>query len=70
MLTDDFNPKAALAATSCSRCHTLGLVEIDADAYDTAPLEHRHQVKAYINPSVYARGTSCSQVMEWPDCCK
>ena len=68
MFIDSFNPKAALAATSCPRCLRLGLTEIDSAAYDAAPPEHLHPLKAYISPSLYARCDGCSLLMQWPDC--
>lgn len=69
MFVNDFNPATALAAAHCPRCRALGLVAIDSDAYDAAPLEHRHQATAYISPSLTAQCPACRLVMEWPGCC-
>ena len=42
MFDKDFNPMATLAAVSCPRCATLGLIEITAEEHSTAPANDKH----------------------------
>jgi len=64
----DFDPRAALAAAHCPRCHALGLAEVDQDTH-AAPLADRHKGTAMVDPSVPAQCPACRLVMEWPGCC-
>jgi phage FluMu protein Com len=68
MFTDDFNPTAALAACPCPRCKSLGLLQIDDEAYTDTPATDKHQAAYYIEPSIAARCPACGLVMEWPGC--
>jgi hypothetical protein len=68
MFAEDFNPTAALVATSCPRCAHAGLVEVTHEQYILAPRNHRHDSKAVICPNLYARCPKCGVVAEWPDC--
>lgn len=68
MFIEDFNPSAPLAAASCPRCHTVGLVEIDSEAYAIAPATDRHQAAYLTDPSVPSKCPACALVMEWPGC--
>lgn len=68
MFIEDFNPSVPLGTASCPRCHAVGLVAIDSDAYAIAPAADRHQAAYHIDPSVPARCPACALVMEWPGC--
>lgn len=68
MIVESFDRKAALAASSCPRCHTAGLVESDHDRWETTPDENRHYPKVSLEPSVYVLCEACSVVTEWPSC--
>ena len=70
MFTEDFNPTAALAAASCPRCHTVGLVEITYKAYRATPQANQYQAQFIVAPSIPARCPACGLVMEWPGCCE
>ena len=41
MFTDDFDPIAALAATSCPRCVHQGLESVNEEAYLSHPSQDR-----------------------------
>lgn len=69
MFAPTFDPAAALAATACPRCRAVGLVEVDQDTHDAAPLADRHKGTAMVDPSVPAQCPACGLVMEWPGCC-
>lgn len=68
MFAADFTHKAALAASSCPRCGTLGLIESDDTAHHAAPERDRHEARAHINPSVYCRCPACGLEAQYPAC--
>lgn len=70
MFIEDFSPSAALAAASCPRCHTLGLVAITDEASRATPTANQLQAQFIIDPSIPARCPACGLVMEWPGCCE
>lgn len=69
MFEDGFNPALSLASTSCPRCASEGLVEIDSHVLEATPRKDRYKALGSIEPSVPARCPSCGLVMEWPGCC-
>lgn len=69
MFVDDFDPAAALAATTCPRCRAVGLVETDMDTVCATSQTDRHQAHVIVSPSVPARCPACGLVMDWPGCC-
>lgn len=68
MFATDFDPTATLAATSCPRCGTLGLIESDDAAHHAAPERDRHVPRFHINPTVYCRCPACGLEAEYPGC--
>lgn len=68
MFTNEFNPTAALAATSCPRCGHVGLLQIAHGEYLLVAREDRHEAKTIICPSLYGRCPVCRVVAEWPAC--
>lgn len=66
MFTDAFDPIAALAHATCTRCQTRGLVTPTAAECASVRPEDVHRPAAIICPSVAARCPACGLVGEWP----
>lgn len=69
MFVEGFNLADALSAARCPRCLAVGLVGIDAETYEDAPIKDRHMGGPVVSPSAVCRCPSCGLVAEWPGCC-
>lgn len=68
MFATDFDPAATLAALSCPRCGTLGLIESDHAAHHAAREQDRHEPRFIVNPSVHCRCPACGLEAQYPAC--
>lgn len=70
MFIEGFDPVARLAESKCPRCHTVGLVVVDAETYANTTEADRHDETVYICPSITARCPACGLVGNWPGMCR
>lgn len=68
MFDERFDQSAALSGASCPRCRSVGLKQIDSDAYSDTPIKNVHRGGATVSPGLYARCVACGLVMDWPGC--